>query len=1386
MAFKGYKRGGNSTLARLCLGFGNLLAATPGFPAPQAVTVHPSRTRRGRFGRIAGRAALLSLTLTVLSLVHIDPVGATTLERRVVTSNDDAEESATGKVSRTSSDLELVNDGTDQTVGMRWAALTIPAGVTITAAYIQFSAKESQSVATSLVLRGQAADNPLNFGSANGGISTRPRTTAATNWAPVAWTVGQVGANQRTPDLSAVIQEIVSRPGWASGNALVMIVNGTGHRTAWAWDGSVAGAPLLHVEYDPPDFPPVASLTVSQLFTPALTLRADASGSTDTDATPIASYQFDFGDGSPVVTTTAPTATAQHTYAAMGPYTVTLTATDTANKTSTPASTTITVQPDFPPAASVAVTQLATPALTVSANGSGSTDTDLTPIASYQFDFGDGSPVVTTTAPTASAQHTYAAAGPYTVTLTVTDTGSNPSTPASTTTTVQPDFPPAASLAVTQLATPMLTMRADASGSTDADLTPIASYQFDFGDGSPVVTTTAPTATAQHAYAAPGPYTVTLIVTDTGNNASTPASFPIAVDPPPDFPPVASVAVTQVVTPALTVSASGSGSTDTDLTPIASYQFDFGDGSPVVTTTAPTATAQHTYAAPGPYTVTLTVTDTGSNPSTPASATISIQPDFPPAASLAVTQLATPVLTVSASGSASTDTDLTPIASYHFNFGDGTPVVNTTAPTSTAQHTYAAAGPYTVTLTVTDTGNNTSTPASFPVTVNPPPDSPPVASLAVTQLATPALTVSASGSGSTDTDFTPIASYHFNFGDGSPVVNTTAPTATAQHTYAAAGPYTVTLTVTDTGNNTSTPASATITVNPSATPIIVERRVATSADDAEESSGAVMYLTSSDLELVYDGNNQTVGMRWTGLGINPGATITSAYIQFSAKESQSEVTNLVFRAQAADNPATFGTANGDVSTRPRTTAATNWAPVAWTLGEVGANQRTPDLSAAIQEIVNRPGWAYGNALVMIVNGTGHRTAWAYNGSTTAAPLLHVEFVGGTPPDLPPNAALNVTQLTTPPLTVRADASGSTDTDATPIASYQFNFGDGTPVVTTTAPTAIAQHTYAAASFYTVTVTATDTANKTSTPASTTLAVTQDGGPLVAVYVGYMDSHHPVNPQPKPNPWRGSPNVVFVGTPDGLAGDPPTGGWDTSTIRVDNLTSGTLSGVVVTCDIGTHHYALWGTNTIPAGNRLILAQTGFENFDGSDSSPGLPGCYGCDPTTCTTLRSSIVPVVHVSIGGNTLHYYDPAQMLNTQGADAAGCPYVGGPLPQTRYDESEDWTPINTTPPPLAARFGPEGEASPGSDAPRALWLAPPAPNPSRGQFAVRFATPRQGHVRVVLYDLTGRVVHRFVDGELYAGGYNFKVDLHDIASGIYFISLETPEATEHKKLVLMR
>jgi PKD repeat protein len=65
------------------------------------------------------------------------------------------------------------------------------------------------------------------------------------------------------------------------------------------------------------------------------------------------------------------------------------------------------------------------------------------------------------------------------------------------------------------------------------------------------------------------------------------------------------------------------------------------------------------------------------------------------------------------------------------------------------------------------------------------------------------------------------------------------------------------------------------------------------------------------------------------------------------------------------------------------------------------------------------------------------------------------------------------------LVLTADASTSTDGDATPIASYRFDFGDGSAAVGPQTG-AIAVHTYQAAGHYTVTVTVTDTAGLTST------------------------------------------------------------------------------------------------------------------------------------------------------------------------------------------------------------------------------------------------------------------------------------------------------------------
>src|SRR6185436_1389065 len=136
---------------------------------------------------------------------------------------------------------------------------------------------------------------------------------------------------------------------------------------------------------------------------------------------------------------------------------------------------------------------------------------------------------------------------------------------------------------------------------------------------------------------------------------------------------------------------------------------------------------------------------------------------------------------------------------------------------------------------------------------------------------------------------------------------------------------------------------------------------------------------------------RTVGVRFPGLAIPQRSIITAAWIQFVARDANSEVTNLTFQAEAADNSATFTTALGNVSSRPRTTASTSWSPGAWVQNQAGPAQRTPDLKALIQEVVDRPGWASGNAISIIANGSGRRTALSYEGSQTLCPLLHIEF-----------------------------------------------------------------------------------------------------------------------------------------------------------------------------------------------------------------------------------------------------------------------------------------------------------------------------------------------------------------------------------------------------------
>jgi hypothetical protein len=220
--------------------------------------------------------------------------GIVTVEARVAASSDDAEQKGgSTSVSLTSSDLELVTESSAQTVGMRFVGLAIPRGVTITDAWLQFQVDEATIDPVALTLRAQAADSAPTFTTAANDVAGRATGSASVSWSPAPWpTVAAVGLDQRATGLAPLIQEVVNRPGWASGNALVLLVTGSGVRTAEAFDGTAAGAPLLHVAYDLPGSSLPPSLTLlgpadHAMFSlgQAVTFSATASDPEDGDVT---------------------------------------------------------------------------------------------------------------------------------------------------------------------------------------------------------------------------------------------------------------------------------------------------------------------------------------------------------------------------------------------------------------------------------------------------------------------------------------------------------------------------------------------------------------------------------------------------------------------------------------------------------------------------------------------------------------------------------------------------------------------------------------------------------------------------------------------------------------------------------------------------------------------------------------------------------------------------------------------------------------------------------------------------------------------------------------------------------------------------------------------
>ena len=176
-------------------------------------------------------------------------------------------------------------------------------------------------------------------------------------------------------------------------------------------------------------------------------------------------------------------------------------------------------------------------------------------------------------------------------------------------------------------------------------------------------------------------------------------------------------------------------------------------------------------------------------------------------------------------------------------------------------------------------------------------------------------------------------------------------------------------------------------------------QIASSGDDAEEYAdsyaGSRLDTVSDDLVLGVDPNNgsQEVGLRFTAVEVPKGVTVKDAHIEFSAKGTSSGAADYTIKAIDVGNVGPISPASSTAV--PFTTASASWslsganAEDDW--DTPGAEHLTPDLTAVVQEVVNRADWSSKNNMGFSITGTGTRIAESFDSDPSRAPRLVIKY-----------------------------------------------------------------------------------------------------------------------------------------------------------------------------------------------------------------------------------------------------------------------------------------------------------------------------------------------------------------------------------------------------------
>ncbi|MGE0363060.1 MAG: LamG-like jellyroll fold domain-containing protein [Vicinamibacterales bacterium] len=218
----------------------------------------------------------------------------------------------------------------------------------------------------------------------------------------------------------------------------------------------------------------------------------------------------------------------------------------------------------------------------------------------------------------------------------------------------------------------------------------------------------------------------------------------------------------------------------------------------------------------------------------------------------------------------------------------------------------------------------------------------------------------------------------------------------------------------DAGALTLTGAEPTLSVSGGGS---FEFQIAANDDDAFQAEGGttvvvdelgVPHAVGTGVES--DTPDRYVAWRWTLTGIAQGAVIESATLRLIKSGDEWSPIYATVYGEDADSAAAF--TSGTLSGRTLTTANT---VVDDNISELDGTARDIDVTAIVQEIVDRPGWDAGQVLALIAVGDGvssfaRKNYHNFSTDEASAATLILEVAGGESPPSPGPGTLTLTGL----------------------------------------------------------------------------------------------------------------------------------------------------------------------------------------------------------------------------------------------------------------------------------------------------------------------------------------------------------------------------------------